>query len=77
MVKLYAEKHTVVRGLKIILKNKGNPTTYKLYFFRICTILRNMNAEREETRKFKMKLELLTGSGSQIELYFEKMQAIN
>ena len=32
-------------------------------------ILRNMNAEREETHKFKMKLELLTGSGSQIELY--------
>jgi len=31
-----------------------------------------MNAERGETRKFKMKLEILTGSGSQIELYLEK-----
>jgi len=31
-----------------------------------------MNAEREETCKFEMKLEVLTGSWSQIELYLEK-----
>ena len=67
-----AQLWTSSSNSKSILKNKDNPTTYQFYFFHICTILSNMNAEREETCKFEIKLEVLTGSWSQIELYLEK-----
>ena len=55
-----------------MLKNEGNPTNTFLYFFHICNILRNINAEGEDKRKFDVKFELLTKSGSQIALYLVK-----
>ena len=48
------------------------PHIHFFNFFHICNILRNINAEGEDTRKFDVKFELLTKSGSQIALYLEK-----
>ena len=59
-------------NLKSILENISNPTNTLFYFFDIGNILRNINADVEDTRKIEGKLELLTGSESQIALYLVK-----
>ena len=43
-------------NLKSILENISNPTNTLFYFFDICNILRNINADVEDTRKIRGKI---------------------